>query len=99
MDTTRQARYATVGTRRMAQKCRVQHTLTGRPRMPQTLTPEQLDALRRFDAPTVANAIETFNVRPWNTGFMSPAIRCMFPDLGVMVGYACTAIIAADHQA
>jgi regulator of RNase E activity RraA len=66
--------------------------------MPTTLTPEQLDALRRFDAPTVANAIETFNVRPWNTGFMSPAVRCMFPDLGVMVGYACTAIIAADHQ-
>lgn len=66
--------------------------------MTATLTPEQLDALRQFDAPTVANAIETFNVRPRNTGFMSPDIRCMFPDLGVMVGYACTAIIAADHQ-
>jgi 4-hydroxy-4-methyl-2-oxoglutarate aldolase len=66
--------------------------------MTKTLTPEQLDALRQFDAPTVANAIETFNVRPRNTGFMSPDIRCMFPDLGVMVGYACTAIIAADHQ-
>jgi 4-hydroxy-4-methyl-2-oxoglutarate aldolase len=66
--------------------------------MPKTLTPEQLEALRRFDAPTVANAIETFNVRPRNTGFMSPAVRCMFPDLGVMVGYACTAIIAADYQ-
>lgn len=66
--------------------------------MTATLTPEQLDVLRQFDAPTVANAIETFNVRPRNTGFMSPEIRCMFPDLGVMVGYACTAIIAADHQ-
>jgi 4-hydroxy-4-methyl-2-oxoglutarate aldolase len=66
--------------------------------MTKTLTPEQLDALRQYDAPTVANAIETFNVRPRNTGFMSPDIRCMFPDLGVMVGYACTAIIAADHQ-
>lgn len=66
--------------------------------MTDTLTPEQLDALRQFDAPTVANAIETFNVRPRNTGFMSPEIRCMFPDLGVMVGYACTAIIAANHQ-
>jgi regulator of RNase E activity RraA len=66
--------------------------------MTKTLTPEQLEALRQFDAPTVANAIETFNVRPRNTGFMSPEVRCMFPDLGVMVGYACTAIIAADHQ-
>jgi regulator of RNase E activity RraA len=66
--------------------------------MPTPLPPAQLDALRKFDAPTVANAIETFNVRPRNTGFMSPDVRCMFPDLGVMVGYACTAIIAADHQ-
>jgi regulator of RNase E activity RraA len=66
--------------------------------MAKTLTPEQLDALRRFDAPTVANAIETFNIQPRNTGFMSSDIRCMYPDLGVMVGYACTAIIAADHQ-
>jgi regulator of RNase E activity RraA len=66
--------------------------------MPKILTPEQLEALRQFDAPTVANAIETFNVRPRNTGFMSPEVRCMLPELGVLVGYACTAIIAADHQ-
>ena len=66
--------------------------------MAKTLTPEQLEALRRFDVPTVANAIETFNVQPRNTGFMLPDIRCMFPDLGVMVGFACTAVIAADHQ-
>jgi regulator of RNase E activity RraA len=66
--------------------------------MAKTLTPEQLDALQRFDAPTVANAIETFNIQPRNTGFMSSDIRCLYPDLGVMVGYACTAIIAADHQ-
>jgi regulator of RNase E activity RraA len=66
--------------------------------MAKTLPPEQLEALRRFDAPTVANAIETFNIQPRNTGFMSSDIRCMYPDLGVMVGYACTAIIAADHQ-
>jgi regulator of RNase E activity RraA len=66
--------------------------------MARTLTPEQLAALRRLDAPTVANAIETFNVRPRNTGFMSSDIRCLYPDLGVMVGYACTAVIAADHQ-
>ncbi|MCZ6872221.1 MAG: RraA family protein [bacterium] len=66
--------------------------------MKKTLTAEQLEALRQLDAPTVANAIETFDVQPRNTGFMSPDIGCIFPDLGVMVGYACTAIIAADHQ-
>jgi regulator of RNase E activity RraA len=59
---------------------------------------ELLEQLRQYDAPTVANAIETFNVRPWNTGFLNGDVRCMFPDMGVMVGYACTAIIAADHQ-
>ena len=62
------------------------------------LTPEQLDALRQLDAPTVANAIETFNIQPRNTGFMDSSIRCMFPDMGVMVGYACTAVIAAAYQ-
>ena len=66
--------------------------------MAMTLTPEQLEALRQLDAPTVANAIETFNIQPRNTGFMDASIRCMFPDMGVMVGYACTAVIAAAHQ-
>jgi regulator of RNase E activity RraA len=66
--------------------------------MATTHPPELLDTLRQFDAPTIANAIETFNIRPRNTGFMNADIRCMFPDMGVMVGYACTAIIAAAHQ-
>lgn len=59
------------------------------------LTWAQLEALKRYDAPTVANAIETFNVRPRNAGFMRPEIRCVFPELGVMVGYAVTAKIRA----
>jgi 4-hydroxy-4-methyl-2-oxoglutarate aldolase len=66
--------------------------------MATTLTSEHLDALQRFDAPTVANAIETFNVQPRNTGFMDSTVRCMFPDLGVMVGYACTAVITAAQE-
>ena len=33
------------------------------------LSPTELEALKRHDAPTVANAIETFNVRPRNAGF------------------------------
>jgi len=66
--------------------------------MPKTHPPELLETLRKFDAPTIANAIEVFNIRPRNTGFMDSSIRCMFPDMGVMVGYACTAIIAANYQ-
>jgi regulator of RNase E activity RraA len=54
-----------------------------------------LKALRSLSTPTVSNAIEVFNVRPRNEGFMSPEIRCLFPELGVMVGYAVTGRFAA----
>lgn len=54
------------------------------------LNAEQLDALRRYNTPTVSNAIELFGVRPRHTGFLPHTIRCLLPDLGVMVGYAVT---------
>ncbi len=62
------------------------------------VTAEQLDALRKMDSPTVANAIEVFEVMPRNEGFMTPKIKCMFPELGTMVGYAVTAVIAGKDQ-
>jgi len=55
------------------------------------LTEEQLDALRRIDSCTVANAVETFSVRLRNTGFTDGSIRCIFEDAQPMVGYAVTA--------
>jgi regulator of RNase E activity RraA len=54
------------------------------------LTPEQLEALQRLDACTLANAIETFHERLRNEGFMDPTIRCLFPSLQPMIGYAAT---------
>jgi 4-hydroxy-4-methyl-2-oxoglutarate aldolase len=54
------------------------------------LTPEQLEALRRLDACTLANAIETFHERLRNEGFMDNSIRCLFPRLQPMLGYAAT---------
>src|ERR1700676_2239405 len=59
--------------------------------MIEPLTLEELEALRRYDTCTIANAIETFDVRPRTAGFMSPEIKSIFPDLGVMIGYAVTA--------
>jgi 4-hydroxy-4-methyl-2-oxoglutarate aldolase len=59
------------------------------------LSEETLAALRRYDSPTLSNAIETFDVRPRDEGYANMDIRCMFPDLGVMVGYAATATIRA----
>ena len=61
------------------------------------LSRDQLDALRNLSTPTVSNAVELFDVRPRNQGFLSPDIRCLFPDLGVMVGYAVTARFAANQ--
>jgi 4-hydroxy-4-methyl-2-oxoglutarate aldolase len=54
------------------------------------LTPEQLEALRRFDACTLANAIETFQKRLRNEGFADHTVRCLFPRLQPMLGYAAT---------
>jgi len=51
---------------------------------------EQLDALRRIDSCTLANAIETFRVRLRNEGFASGSLRCLFPEFQPMVGYAVT---------
>jgi 4-hydroxy-4-methyl-2-oxoglutarate aldolase len=52
---------------------------------------EVLDALRSFDTCMVSNAVETFGVRLRNTGFADDTIRCIFPDLVPVVGYAATA--------
>lgn len=60
-----------------------------------SISREHLEALRQLSTPTVSNAVELFQLRPRNEGFMSPDIRCLFPDLGVMVGYAVTARYAA----
>ncbi len=54
------------------------------------LTKEQLEGLRRIDSATVSNAIESFQLRPRVSGYAGYDIRCMFPELDAMVGYAVT---------
>jgi 4-hydroxy-4-methyl-2-oxoglutarate aldolase len=54
------------------------------------LSPAELRALRRYNTPTISNAIELFDVRPRHTGFLPHTIRCLLPDLGPVVGYAVT---------
>jgi regulator of RNase E activity RraA len=60
------------------------------------LTSQQIDALRKITSPSVANAIETFNVRPREEGNLSSDIRALFPEMGPMVGYAATAVIRSE---
>jgi regulator of RNase E activity RraA len=59
---------------------------------------ELLKALARYDSPTLANAIETFGIQSRDVGFADSRIRCMFPELGRMVGYAATATMVARGE-
>jgi len=54
------------------------------------LSPDVLNALRQFDSPTIANAIESFRVRDDVDGYASLELRCLFPERKPMVGYAVT---------
>lgn len=60
------------------------------------LDPAILEELRKISSPTIANAIETFDVRPRSAGNIGSQIVCRFPRLGPMVGYAVTALIRAE---
>lgn len=55
------------------------------------LSPEALEQLRQFDTCTLSNAIERLNVRPRNEGFISGVVKCRFPHLEPVIGYAVTA--------
>lgn len=57
----------------------------------ETVSPDILSRLAGFDSPTISNVIELFEVRQRNCGFMTPAIRSLFPELPPIVGYAATA--------
>lgn len=57
------------------------------------LEPALLAALRAVDSATIANAIEAFKVRDRTEGYLSHQIRCLFPEMGVLAGYAVTATI------
>ncbi len=54
------------------------------------LSASQIEELKRYNTPTIANAIEIFGVRPRHVGFLPHTIRCLLPELGVVVGYAVT---------
>lgn len=65
--------------------------------MYRTVSPETLKALAAIDSPSMCNAIEGFDIRPRNSGFMGPEIKCVFPDFSPVVGYAVTATISSVH--
>lgn len=59
------------------------------------LTPEELDALRQLDTPTVCNALEITSPERRGTYFTVSPLLCAFPDMPPMVGYARTGTLRA----
>jgi regulator of RNase E activity RraA len=55
--------------------------------------------LRRFTSPTIANAMERLGVTLRQSVYTNASIRCLFPELGAVVGYACTATILSAQPA
>ncbi len=58
--------------------------------MSQGLTPRDIAALRTSSVPTLANAIETFEVRAPTAGYTRQPITCHWPDFGMTVATAVT---------
>ena len=62
---------------------------------------EKLEALREFDTPTITNVVATYPDHPLCLGLYNPwtenwytdqTIKCMYPDMKPVVGYAVTAV-------
>jgi 4-hydroxy-4-methyl-2-oxoglutarate aldolase len=61
------------------------------------LSPEQMEAIREFDTCTIANAIETFNIRLRNEGYTQPGLRCFTEDFPSILGFAATCRIRSSE--
>jgi hypothetical protein len=62
------------------------------------LAPADFGRLRAIDTCTVSNAIERFDVRPRNEGFVHGPVHCLFPSLPPTLGYAVTGRIRSSSQ-
>ncbi len=51
-----------------------------------------IETLRSIDSATISNAIEMFKVRDVTEGYASMELRCRFPELPPLVGYAITCV-------
>lgn len=62
------------------------------------LTWQELRELQLIPTPSIANAIETFDIRPRNEGVSDGTILPQFPELGPLVGYAATVTVRSNTQ-
>lgn len=61
-----------------------------------SLTRSEFDSLRALETCSASNAVELFEVRLRNEGFVHGTARCHFPKLPPMLGYAATAVIRSS---
>ncbi|MCU1260481.1 MAG: RraA family protein [Bryobacterales bacterium] len=57
-----------------------------------------IEYLKSIDSPTLINVIETLHLRPNERGFTPVGVRCLFPEMGRMCGYAVTAQVETVTQ-
>ena len=69
--------------------------------MPRKTEPDLFAALRKIDTPTITNVVATYPTNPICLGLYNPwsenwytdtSIRCMYPELGAVAGYAVTCV-------
>jgi 4-hydroxy-4-methyl-2-oxoglutarate aldolase len=60
------------------------------------VTDPRLEALRAYDTPTLANALDGLTDRPATEGFTRPPIHSILPALPPMVGWAVTATMTSE---
>ena len=63
------------------------------------LSSGDLELLRKYDTPTICNAIELFEVRPRDAGYTDSRIQACYPEMPPMVGYASTVTMRASAPA
>ena len=61
--------------------------------MAKEITKHQIEQLKQYTSPEISDTIKGMGVRSMTDGYMGYDIRCMFPDLGPMIGYAVTAVL------
>lgn len=60
---------------------------------------DELEFLGSVDSPTIANAVERFEVRDRTEGYVGGSVRCILPGLGTMVGQAVTVTMSSQPGA
>lgn len=60
------------------------------------LVTHDLSVLERYSTPTIANAIELFEIRPRNEGYLRTPFVCLAPQRAPVAGYAATCTVSCE---